>query len=302
VRKNRLSPAGRNGHDAAPRPAAGSASATDAAVDFDANGPTDQKQISETDAFERLIPQFSELRECCLDYLSARVDGACVGLRNALFGVTLAALALVVVAGLSVTATWLVVNGVAEGLGVLFGNRPWAGNLLTGLLLVAGLVGGLCVIRLKNRSDKRFLADQAADARRAFMQTVHEMRQTVAKAADVRTCAREHPWITTGSAVASGFVAGAVLSSPRSTSGEKSSEGAEAGAPLASNGHEQARPKSAFLRSTLGTALSGIVQTLLQSVIAAAVAAADVDQTKEESRTPHNSPPPETPERATPTP
>jgi hypothetical protein len=300
VLENLTPPAGRNGHDAAQHPAHDYALATDEAVDFDADGQTDQKPPSETDAFDRLIWQFSEMREHFACYLSARADSAWLSLRTALLGMTLAALAFVLVACLSAAATWFVVNGTAEGLGVLFGNRPWAGNLLTGLLVVAGLGGGLCIIRLKNRSDKRFLVNQTADARRAFMQTAHEMRQTVAQAADVRTCASQHPWITTGSAVASGFVAGAVLSSPRTTSGENPPEGTDAGAPPASNGHEQAEPKAGFLWATLGTALTGIVQTLLQNLIAAAVAAAEVDQVKDDLPRSCDSTPPDISERATP--
>jgi ElaB/YqjD/DUF883 family membrane-anchored ribosome-binding protein len=70
-----------------------------------------------------------------------------------------------------------------------------------------------------NRSEERFLADQAADARTAMMQTLQEMKQTLAKAADVRTGARQHPWVATAAAVAVGFVAGAVLPRSRSTSG-----------------------------------------------------------------------------------
>jgi hypothetical protein len=300
VLENLTPPAGRNGHDAAQHPAHDYALATDEVVDFDADGQTDQKPPSETDAFDGLIRPLSEMREHFLYYLSARADSARLSLRNALFRMTLAALAFVLVAGLSVAATWFVVNGTAEGLGLLFGNRPWAGNLLTGLLLVAGLGGGLYVIRFKNRSEERFLTDRAADARRAFMQTAHEMQQTVAQAADLRTCASRHPWITTGSAVASGFVAGAVLSSPRTTSGEKTPDRTDAGAPPASNGHEQARAYSGLLRATLGTALTGIVQTLLQNFIAAAVAAAEVDQVKDDPPRSGDSAPPDTSECATP--
>ena len=45
-------------------------------------------------------------------------------------------------------------RGAAEGLGVLCGNRPWAGNLLTGSLLVAGLTSAMFMIfgRLKKLS------------------------------------------------------------------------------------------------------------------------------------------------------
>jgi hypothetical protein len=93
-------------------------------------------------------------------YLSAKADGAKLVLRNALFSLALAALAFIVVASLSVAAIWFVLNGTAQGLGVLFGNRPWAGSLLTGLLLAEGLGGGICsiVIRLKKTARERTVA------------------------------------------------------------------------------------------------------------------------------------------------
>jgi hypothetical protein len=152
----------------------------------------------------------------------------------------------------------------------------------------------------RNRSEQRFLADQAADARTAMMQTVEEMKQTLVKTADVRTCARLHPWIATGSAVAAGFVAGAVVSSPRSVSDERSPAAMDAGAPPDSTGKEPARAKSGFLRATLGTALTGILQTLLQSVIAAAVVGTEGDQIEGESPTPCSSTLGGTPESAIP--
>jgi hypothetical protein len=136
----------------------------------------------------------------------------------------------------------------------------------------------------RNSSEKCFLADQAADARTAMMQTLQEMKETLAQAADVRTCARQHPWIATGSAAAAGFVAGAVVSSRRSTSGERSPAETYACAPPDSTEHNPARAKTGFLWATLGTALTGIVQTLLQSVVTAAVVAQEVDPPKEESQ------------------
>ncbi len=144
---------------------------------------------------------------------------------------------------------------------------------------------------VQNRTEKHFLADQAADARTAMMHTLQEMKRTLAQAADVRTCARQHPWIATGSAAVAGFVVGAVVSHPRSTSGERSQAGTDADAPPVSAGREPARAKTGFLRATLGTALTGIVQTLLQSVITVAVVATEVDQSNEESQTPYGSTP-----------
>lgn len=144
---------------------------------------------------------------------------------------------------------------------------------------------------VQNRSEQRFLADQAVDARTAMMQTMQEMKATLAKAIDVRTCARQHPWIATGSAVAAGFVAGAVLLRPRSTSGERSPARPDAGAQPDSTGDDPACAKTGFLLATLGTALTGVVQTLLQSFITAAVVATEVDQVKEESPVPCGSTP-----------
>jgi hypothetical protein len=141
----------------------------------------------------------------------------------------------------------------------------------------------------QNSSEQRFLADQAADARTAMRQTVQEMKQTLTKAADVRTCARLHPWIATGSAVAAGFVAGAVLSRLRSRPGESSPAGTNVRAEPDFAGHDPTRAKLGFLRATLGTALTGILQTLLQSFIAAAVVGTQVDQVQEEPR--HGVPP-----------
>jgi len=144
---------------------------------------------------------------------------------------------------------------------------------------------------VQNRSESRYLADQAADARTAMMQTVREMKQTLANATDVRICARQHPWIATGSAVAAGFVAGAVLSSRRSTSATTSPAPADAGAPPDSTGLEPAHAKTGFLMATLGTALTGIVQTLVQGFIAAAVVASEVEPVKHEPRSPCGSTP-----------
>lgn len=141
-----------------------------------------------------------------------------------------------------------------------------------------------------DRSEQRFLTDQAADARTAMLQIVQEMKKTLTTVADVRTCARQHPWVATGSAAAAGFVAGAVLSSPRSTPGERTPAGAQAGAAPDSTGPDTAQAKMGFLRATLGTALTGIVQTLLQGLITAAVVATEVDQVKEEPPTPRGSP------------
>jgi hypothetical protein len=151
-----------------------------------------------------------------------------------------------------------------------------------------------------HRSKNRFLAEQAADARNAMMQTVQEMKRTLTRAADVRTCARQHPWIATGSAVAAGFVVGAILPTLRPTSDDKSSKTTDAGVAVDSTGHGPERAKSGFLLATLGTVLGGIAQTLLQEFITAAVVATEGDQVQVEPPTPCDPTPDGMPQAATP--
>ena len=127
------------------RPAQGQRSREDTV----ASGVLDDQSSAQSlppDAFQRLLQQFAELGEYISYYAAAKTDRFKLTLRNTALGVVLAALGFVAVAGLFVTAGWLLLAGVAGGLSVLFGDRPWAGNLLTGALLLAGLGGGLYVM------------------------------------------------------------------------------------------------------------------------------------------------------------
>lgn len=182
MQKNRPQPAGRNGRRAAQHAAPGSARASDAAVDFDANGQNEQKQSPEMDALQLLLRQLSELGEYFSYYLVAKADSAKLDLRNAIFSMALAALAFVVVASVSIAAIWFVLDGVSEGLSVLFGNRPWAGSLLTGLLLAAGLGGGMCgiVIRLKKTARERTVGKYENRQSRQQLQYGHNVAERAA--------------------------------------------------------------------------------------------------------------------------
>ena len=148
-------------------------------------------------------------------------------------------LGFVAVAGLIVIASWLMLSGIAEGLGGFFGNRLWAGSLMTGFLLLAGLGLGMhYAIAKRNRtaneraaqkyesrqarqqaefgrnvavrrqllplirSERSFLADQAADAKSAMTGTLHDMKDTLTRVAEVPSCAKQHPWLVVGCAVA----------------------------------------------------------------------------------------------------
>lgn len=124
-----------------------------------------------------------------------------------------------------------------------------------------------------------------------MLQTMLEIKQTLTQAADVRTCVIRHPWIATGSAVAAGLAAGAVLSTPRYASGAKHPAETAAGTAPDSLGHEPRPRKAGFVRAALGTALTGSVQTLLQSFIAAAIVAKEADPDAVLPQRPGSSPP-----------
>ena len=60
-------------------------------------------------------------------------------------------------------------------------------------------------------TERQYLDDQAAQAKAGMIETLREITATALKAADPRVSARKHPWIVAGSAVAAGFLAGALL-------------------------------------------------------------------------------------------
>jgi hypothetical protein len=109
-------------------------------------GPADAEQPDQGDAPTSgaadpadvpLARQFAELREYLAHYVSARADALGVRLRTAaVWGVA----ALMAGLGLSValaTAVVLLLIGLAEGLAVFFGDRPWAGKLAVGGAILA---------------------------------------------------------------------------------------------------------------------------------------------------------------------
>ena len=93
----------------------------------------------EPDVLKLLLKQFRELGEYFAYYMTAKTDSVKLSLRNAVVGIVLAALGFVAVVALIVTASWLLLIGLAEGVSALFGDRSWVGNLMTGALVLAGL-------------------------------------------------------------------------------------------------------------------------------------------------------------------
>jgi len=94
------------------------------------------------DELKLLLKQFGELGDGFSYFLTAKTDSVKLALRHVVLCVVLAALSFVVFGGLIVIACWLILSGMAEVLAELFGNRSWAGRLITGFLVLGGLGAG----------------------------------------------------------------------------------------------------------------------------------------------------------------
>ncbi len=84
--------------------------------------------------------------------------------------------------------------------------------------------------------------------------------------ADVRSCARLHPWIVAGSAAAAGFVAGVLLLRSSEKPSASAKPGSEANVPPGCQGSKTASRRSVVL-ATAGRSVVMILRTLIQGAI-----------------------------------
>jgi len=81
----------------------------------------------------------AELRAYFRYYLGAKLDGFKASARQVVIYAILAVLGLIVVASVLVTSVFLVLWGLAYGLGRLLWGHIWAGQLIVGLLVLGGI-------------------------------------------------------------------------------------------------------------------------------------------------------------------
>ena len=160
VKHERPAPPSRNNRDEVEDFPGGSDRGAGRADDFDADGSCQQSSSPETDEFQLLLHQLKELGVYFVHYLSAKADGVRLGLRTVVVFLTAVALAFIVTTCSAVMATWFVLCGAAGGLSELFGGRPWAGSLATGVLfaVVLGIGTSSLFRRLKKSGRKRLVA------------------------------------------------------------------------------------------------------------------------------------------------
>jgi hypothetical protein len=105
-----------------------------------AAGPDDDAPNPAVEAFGRIKADLNELKEYASYYVAAKVDGVKRTVRNIGLYAVLGIVALIAGGAIVATAAGLLIVGLAEGLARLFGDRPWLGDLVTGIL-VLGAIG-----------------------------------------------------------------------------------------------------------------------------------------------------------------
>src|SRR5690606_7691420 len=87
-----------------------------------------------------------ELADYASYYVSAKLDGVKWSLTKLVMMLALAAIALLVLSGAVVTAVVLLMVGIANGIGTIFGeNLRWIGWLITGAAVLGGIVGATLI-------------------------------------------------------------------------------------------------------------------------------------------------------------
>jgi hypothetical protein len=89
-----------------------------------------------------LIAHLAQLRQQASLYAEATADRFKLSARQAAIYAALGCLALLAGGALVVTSAVLILNGTAGGLAVLLGGRLWAGQLITGVVLLVAIAAG----------------------------------------------------------------------------------------------------------------------------------------------------------------
>lgn len=147
------------------------------------------------DAFRKLLDDGRELLEYVQLYLSAKADAVKAQVRTIGLLAVLGVLGAVAGAGIIVTAAVLIVVGVADALGALFGGHYWAGDLVTGVLFLGIIGGGACFMmgRLTNSSKRRTVQKYEERLNRQRQDFGTDVHQQAAKQASQTTAIQPLP-------------------------------------------------------------------------------------------------------------
>ena len=119
---------------------------------------SDEQELSAAEALNHLLQQVGELQQYFAHFVSAKIDGVKLSMREVLTAAALGVVGFIAVAGVIVTAIVLVLTGAAAGVALLFDGQLWLGQLVVGIaaLLFLGLITfiGLRIRQRRSRQQK----------------------------------------------------------------------------------------------------------------------------------------------------
>jgi preprotein translocase subunit SecG len=109
-----------------------------------------------TEALGELASYVTELKDQAVLLVAAKVDGLKASLRRVVVFAAAGVLGLVLLAVTVAAGAVYLFRGMAQGLSQLFGDRPWLGNLATGLVLLGSLaLVFVLALKMWNRASAR---------------------------------------------------------------------------------------------------------------------------------------------------
>ena len=146
--------------------------------------PGDEPKGSKTgnpaaDAIAKISSSIGELKEYASYLFAAKMDGVKSSIRNIGLYAGIGVVGLIVGGAILATAAVLLVLGIAQGLGVLFGGRFWLGYVVTGVLFLGLLGVGVWLMMSKltkswrNATWKKY-EDRKREQRKQYGHDVHQ--------------------------------------------------------------------------------------------------------------------------------
>ena len=144
---------------------------------------TPEHEPSTTEALDQLLSQLRELSTYVVHFVSATVDGLRLSMRQIVVRMVLGLLGAITVSSVIVTATVLLLTGMAGGAAVAFDTELWVGQTIVGfLLLVIIAMSVFAGVRLGQRNSRHKKVQQYAE--RQFQQRATFGRNAADRAAD----------------------------------------------------------------------------------------------------------------------
>jgi hypothetical protein len=177
-----------------------------------AQAPTGPAQATQADELAgRIGARLSEILEHASRLAEARAERARRNFLRKAVGIGLLAFGGIVATTLALAATWQLARGLAQGIGAWTG-RAWLGDLLSGLLLLA-LVLGLAAFALARSKPgpEQALETTEREAWDGLKNSATELGEDLVQTLRVRETVREHPYVSLGGGLAAGFALAPLL-------------------------------------------------------------------------------------------